>query len=127
MSEQSTRLFRPPAEPPAPEEESGKKSAQPAKAKVNPKWTPFEDKASLPKDVKLDKKGKVMKPGSMQYATITALNGTVKLVGYFRNGKGLARRMVKILKPQKKNSRGAADRAFLKQLRVSGVKDVTQL
>lgn len=121
--EQSTRLKKPPAEPPAPEIPESEKATPPAKA-GKPKWPPFIDKASLPKDCKLDKKGKVVAIGTVQYATITATNGTVKLVGYFRNGKGLGRRMVKLLKPQKKNSRGMNDRAFLKELRKCGVKDV---
>ena len=122
-NENSTRL-KAPAEPPA--SESSDKAAPAVKATAS-KWPPFIDKEHLPKDAVLDKKGKVKKAGSVQYATITATNGTIKLVSYFRNGKGVGRRLVKILKPQKKNSRGAADRAFVKELRKSGVLDTVAL
>lgn len=123
-NETSTRL-KAPAEPPA-SEELEKETPAVVKATVS-KWKPFIDKKGLPKDAVLDKKGKIVKPGTSQYATITALNGTVKLVAYFRNGKGVGRRLVKVLKPQKKNSRGAKDRAFVKDLRKSGVLDTVAL
>ena len=121
--ETRTRLNRPSAEPPA--VKKPQKASTETEIKANPKWPPFIDKEHLPKDAQFDKKGRVTKAGTVQYATLTSPNGTVKLLGYFRNGKGLARRMIKLLKPQKKNSRGMSDRALLKELRGAGVKDLT--
>lgn len=62
---------------------------------------------------KLDSKGKVLAPGKPKYF-INRNGDTYKVIAVYRNGKGIARRLVRTLKPKKRSA--LDDRAIMRQL-----------
>lgn len=114
-------------------EEKAKRQAEKTAAKekaqlavASEKWPAFNGKDSLPKDVKTSKRGKVLARGSARYALRMTGSGTYKLLAFFRNGKGVATALVKVLKPMKKTARGLRDKALLKALTASKVPLITE-
>lgn len=111
----------------AKKEELRKRAAEARKKKAN-RWPPYDgDKKSLPADYVMNSKGKVRKPGSIRYAINTALNGSVEVLGFYRNGKGVAKKIIAILKVQKRLKQYDRDRAFLAELRAAGVRELREL
>lgn len=60
-----------------------------------------------------DKKGKAIRAGKTKYF-VNRSGNTFELIGVYRNGKGIARRHVRTLKPYKRER--VKDRDFLRQL-----------
>ena len=79
------------------------------------KYAPFTSKEELPLPT-LDTKGKVLKYGEARYV----LQGN-KLIAIHRKPSGLTRKLCAVLLPNKKTTRGYADKKFLEQLKQAGV------
>lgn len=137
MAENESTRLTPPGDPPPASPKNPQKEARDRKAQKlaerektsialgKIKWTPFVDSDSLPHDAVLNSEGKCIKAGTAHFSMRVVPGGTVKVIAHYRNGKGIATRLVKVLKPQKKNSKGAGDRAILKQLRAAGLREHT--
>lgn len=76
---------------------------------------PYTVDEDLPEPV-MGKRGRVKKPGEPRF-TISRRGEVVEFVAVYRNGKGVARRLVKALKPEKNGN----DKALLSRIRAAGV------
>ena len=114
----------PPAKPPV---------AAAAKKGGKIEWLPYKGKSDLPMNyVKgKDRKGKdgrveggrVTHAGSERYA-LRPTHGdfpAYELLAFYRNGKGVARRLVATLKTFNRGPRGTKDRRFFEELKSKGV------
>ena len=98
------------------EDKSSGSRIEPTKVKkLNGKYPGFFGKEGLPKDVRLDKHGKVHAGGSYQYS-VRRTGETAELIGHYRNGKGHATRLIRVLHPMKKTDEGRKHKGFLKEL-----------
>lgn len=118
------------AKPPAPKPEVRK--VKQSKKETKFEWIPFTSTENLPMDYERtqevrNEKGKVTKPavtrraGTMHVSLHPTDNGGFEVIGHYRNGKGIARKMMRNLKVKSQNARGSQDRAFLKMLQQKGV------
>lgn len=69
----------------------------------------------------IDKRGKVKKAGEAKYFLNGNSNMGYKLIGVYKTGHGIRRRLVRVLKTRSQTKRGAADRVLLDQLRKAGI------
>lgn len=89
------------------------------------RFLPYTGKESLPPAV-IDKHGRVKKAGESRYFLSGNSNVGYKLLRVYRNGKGIGRSLVRVLKVGGRtaavnNVRYKKDRAFLEQLRAVGI------
>ena len=83
-------------------------------------YKPFKGVDGLELDFVIDKKGKVMKQGTPQHFVHRALT-CHKVIAVYKNGKGTARRLDRVLYLNKKSSRGRRDKDFLNRLKSIGI------
>ena len=92
---------------------------------VKARFLPYIGKESLPACV-VDKHGRVKKAGESRYFLSGNSNLGYKLIRVYRNGKGIGRSLVRVLKTgartfTKNKIRASKDRAFLDELRKAGI------
>lgn len=76
---------------------------------------PYAGKDSLPLCVR-DADGRVTKVGDSRYFMRSTITGVVELIRVFRNGNGVGRRLVRILKPRRQDRNDKAIiEGYLKQ------------
>lgn len=90
-----------------------------------PQFLPYTGKDSLPPAV-IDKHGRVKKAGESRYFLSGNSNAGYKLLRVYRNGKGIGRSLVRVLKVGGRTAavnkvRYNKDKAFLEQLRKAGI------
>lgn len=89
------------------------------------KFLPYTGKDDLPPAV-IDKRGRVKKAGEPRYFLNGNSSSGYKLIRVYRNGKGIGRSLVRVLKTSGRTAsvnkaRYAKDRAFLDELRKAGI------
>lgn len=92
---------------------------------VKSRFLPYLGKESLPPCV-VDKHGRIKKAGESRYFLSGNSNLGYKLIRVYRNGKGIGRSLVRVLKTgartfTKNKIRASKDRAFLDELRKAGI------
>jgi len=98
--------------------ESGAVNEDGKQAKNMSRYKPYVGKEELPAPT-FDKKGKVVKRGEMRYFLRGTASGKVKLLGVFRNGKGIGRILVRVLHPNRQNK--PQDKAMMQMLVKQGI------
>lgn len=127
----NTRLNQQSAPAAAPAVPSAGQSAPvAAQKKKRAQFEPYHSREDLDSKIdpecapRIDKKGKVQAPGKSKYF-LARTGDTFKLIAVYRNGKGIARRGVRTLKPYKKSN--PEDKAVMRQLFSMGIPGAVQI